>query len=547
MPGVPRTEAQLHEELSRLRQRVKDLEKDQSACRKTLEELEKEREFSRIVVDSLKDAIYVVSADDCTICYSNQVFLDVNGLEPDQVIGRPCYEVLCGRERVCESLDKGCASFEALGKGQPVVSDHSCLDQEGRKAYIECTMLPVLDKSGRLARVVHTERDVSKRRRTEEQLQEANRDLRRSNAFLRNLIMSSVDAVIAADMQGKILIFNRAAGQISGYSEEEALSELDIRDVYPGEGAREVMRKLRSRDYGGKGKLKSEEVEILRKDGDTVPISLSASIVYEDGQEEGTVGFFYDLREKRRMERELDKTRIQLLQAEKMASVGKLAAGVAHQLNNPLGGITLYAKLLLEEYEIEAGAKEDVERILDDAERCRVIVRELLQFARQTTKETRPFDINEALTRTLFLLQNQSLFQNIEIVTDLDPSLPKVPSDIQQLSQAFMNIILNAADAMQGKGRIQVRTGLNPARDGLVVEIADTGPGIPEEVLAHVFEPFFTTKEEGQGTGLGLSVVYGIIENHHGRIAARNRPEGGAAFVIELPLAPRSDRGLIGD
>ena len=260
-------------------------------------------------------------------------------------------------------------------------------------------------------------------------------------------------------------------------------------------------------------------------------IGLACGVLYSG------IGFFYDLRERREMERKLEKTRIQLLQAEKMASLGKLAAGVAHQLNNPLGGITLYAQLMMEEYPLEDGAKEDLKRIIDDAERCRNTVRELLEFARQTRQEIRLNNLNHAISQTLFLLENQSLFHNIEIVKSLDPDLPKVPSDVQQLNHVFMNIILNAAEAMDGTGQLCVET--LPSEDGFMVwvRISDTGPGIPGDVLPRVFEPFFSTKKEGKGTGLGLSLAYGIIENHNGRIWAESEPGKGATFTIQLPLS----------
>jgi two-component system NtrC family sensor kinase len=360
--------------------------------------------------------------------------------------------------------------------------------------------------------------------------------LRRSNAFLRNLILSALDGVIAADKTGKILIFNDAAAEISGYSVDEALNRLDIRDIYPGEDARQVMEKLRSEDHGGSGKLKSYQVNLLGKNGDTIPISLNAAIIYEDRHEVATIGFFRDLRETLRMKEALEKTQIQLLQSEKMASLGKLAAGVAHQLNNPLGGITLFTKLVMEEYEIEDKAREDLQRILKDAERCRDTVKELLEFARQTRQEMRPHDVNQALSRTLFLLENQAIFQNIEIEKDLAPALPPVPADIQQLNHMFMNIILNAVEAMEGRGSLRLRTALSRERNQVIIEISDTGPGIPEDVVPRIFEPFFTTKEEGKGTGLGLSLVYGIVEDHGGHITAESKVGEGTTFIIELPL-----------
>ncbi len=365
--------------------------------------------------------------------------------------------------------------------------------------------------------------------------------LRHSNAFLKNLILSSVDGVMAADCKGKILIFNDAASEITGYSSDEALDQLNIRDIYPAKVAYAVMQKLRSDDCGGRGKLQSYQVDVLGKDGQKIPISLNAAIVYEKGEEVASVGFFHDLRQTLQIQKELEQTQMQLLQAEKMASLGKLAAGVAHQINNPLGGIILYAGLMLEEYELKDEAREDLNRILRDAERCKDTVKELLEFARQTRYEMRPLDINKAIVRTLFLLENQTLFQNIKIERQLDEGIPPVNGDSQQLNHLFMNIILNAAQAMSGSGTLTVSTRRGANNKRAHIAIADTGPGIPPDVMPQIFDPFYTTKEEGEGTGIGLSLVYGIIENHGGSIKAVNREPNGACFFIELPLSTPPD------
>jgi len=367
--------------------------------------------------------------------------------------------------------------------------------------------------------------------------------LKRSNAFLRNLILSSVDGVIAADMKGKILIFNDAAAEISGYKVEEALVNITIRDVYPGDGAREIMKKLRSNEYGGKGKLKSYIVDVKGKNGNIIPISLNAAIVYEEEREVATIGFFHDMRETIKMKKELENAQIQILQSEKMASLGKLAAGVAHQLNNPLSSITLFTQLMLEEYKLEDGARNDLTRIYKESQRCRDTVKELLEFARQTRQEMRPHDINNAILRTMFLLENQTLFHNIEIEKELSSSLPEVYGDIQQLNHIFMNVILNAADAMEGNGKLTLKSYQSLHGDAIIIEISDTGPGIPQNILPHIFEPFFTTKEEGKGTGLGLSLVYSMVDNHRGRIYAKSRIGEGTTFVIELPAAKLDKEG----
>jgi two-component system, NtrC family, sensor kinase len=155
----------------------------------------------------------------------------------------------------------------------------------------------------------------------------------------------------------------------------------------------------------------------------------------------------------------------------------------------------------------------------------------------------RPHDLNNAILRTVFLLEHQTLFHNIEIEKELSPSLPEVYGDIQQLNHIFMNIILNAADAMEGKGTLTIKSYKSLHGDSIIIEISDTGPGIPQNILPRIFEPFFTTKEEGKGTGLGLSLVYSMVDNHKGRIYVKSWIGKGTTFVIELPTAKLNNEG----
>ena len=486
---------------------------------------ELEKELLTKAIDASRRKFFIVSPDYVLLAvndYTRQLAGD------EDVRGRHCYEVFYDRQVPCEEctvtrvMKTGKHSLTSVKKGVFEISNASCF-----YSY------PVFNGED-LEAVVTIDFDL-------DAVGEMLGRIDRSNAFLRNLILSSVDGVIAADMTGKIIVFNEAAAEITGYSVEEALNQLDIRDVYPGEGAREVMKKLRSDEYGGKGKVKSYEVKTQRKDGGLTPIRLNAAIVFEGDKEIASIGFFHDMTEELKMKANLEKTQTQLLQAEKMSSLGKLAAGVAHQLNNPLGGITLYAKLLLEDYDLSEEAVEDVNRIIRDAQRASETVKELLEFARQTRLKRVAVDVNQAVSRTLFLLENQALFHDIEIVKQFHETPLLISADIQQLNHVFMNIILNAAQAMEGKGRLEIHTGPDPSRNLVLLRISDTGPGIPEDVLPHVFEPFYTTKEEGKGTGLGLSLVYSIIDEHGGRILAGNRPGGGAVFTIELPV--KSEKG----
>ncbi len=487
---------------------------------------EKEIEYLLKAIDASQRTFLIVSPE-FEILAANQYTKEM--YETD-IIGKNCHQILYGFSTTCEF----CPALKVMETGESALRNKK--GETGDTYWQSCRYSYPIFSGDKIEALALLEFDRPSSEEMEEKLQ-------RTNAFLRNLILSSVDGVIASDMTGKILIFNKGASEISGYSTEDAINDLDIRDFYPDDGAREIMRKLRSEDYGGKGKLKSYMTSALGKNGVNPPICLNAAIVYEGKKEVASIGFFHDMREELKMKAKLERTHVQLLQAEKMSSLGKLSAGVAHQLNNPLGGITLFAKLILEEYELEQGIQDDINRILHDAQRCRDTVKELLEFARQTSHLVKLQDMNEAVSRTLFLLENQTLFQNIEIERNLDKDLPQVPVDTQQMNHVFMNIILNAAQAMDGDGKLAIKTSLCANKDHVCIAVSDTGPGIPEDVLPHIFEPFFTTKEEGKGTGLGLSMVYGIVENHGGSITAKSKINEGTTFVIELPLKTDENQG----
>jgi len=238
------------------------------------------------------------------------------------------------------------------------------------------------------------------------------------------------------------------------------------------------------------------------------------------------------------MERKLEETHLQLASSEKLASLGKLAAGVAHEINNPLGGILIYASLLIEDLPADDPRRHDLTRIVQEAGRCKEIVKSLLEFARQSEPMMESVDINRAITDGLFFLENQALFHNTQIVKNLDPALPFARGNGSQLKQVFMNILVNAAEAIHGSGTLTITTSFSAERKSITIEFADTGEGIPEENLSRIFDPFFTTKDVGKGTGLGLSTAYGIIEGHGSKIDVKSKIDEGTIFTIELDCYP---------
>jgi two-component system NtrC family sensor kinase len=232
--------------------------------------------------------------------------------------------------------------------------------------------------------------------------------------------------------------------------------------------------------------------------------------------------------------------RERLFQSEKMASVGQLVSGVAHELNNPLTGIMGFAQLLLARG-LDEDARHDAATIYGEAERASKIVQNLLSFARRRRPEKIDVDINALITRVLELREYELRVNDIDVRRDLDPHLPACHADPHQMQQVLLNVLTNAEQAIRtaaGRGSISIATAVTGGH--VRITVTDSGPGIATEHLRRVFDPFFTTKEVGEGTGLGLTISYGIIEEHGGRISAENRPGGGAMLTIELPIAERT-------
>ena len=241
-------------------------------------------------------------------------------------------------------------------------------------------------------------------------------------------------------------------------------------------------------------------------------------------------------------EDQTDRRRLQdqLIQSEKMSAIGQLIAGIAHDLNNPLASVIGFADFLLEGRDVPPPLVEPIRVIQQEAERAASIVRNLLNFARKQDHQRRPVDLAPLLTATLTLLRTQMVSRRVEVILDVEADLPAFDADAGQIQQVFVNLITNAAHAIESAGRAgRVVVRGRPWRDGVAIEVRDDGPGMPPAVAAQVFDPFFTTKPEGQGTGLGLSICQGIVKEHGGRIVLSTAPGQGAAFTVELPRSSR--------
>ena len=225
----------------------------------------------------------------------------------------------------------------------------------------------------------------------------------------------------------------------------------------------------------------------------------------------------------------------ELIRSEKLASLGELVAGIAHEINNPLTGILMFSSMLARDPRLDPALRSDLETIIRETQRCGNIVRELLNFSRESVPQKSVNNVNRVMEAALMLIEHQAFFHDIQVVKELDPELPDILIDPNQLQQVFINMLVNAGQAMPHGGTLTITTGSSEEEKSLFVRIQDTGMGIDRENLEKIFDPFFTTKGHN-GTGLGLSVSYGIIENHGGEIMVHSVVGEGTCFTIRLPM-----------
>lgn len=361
-------------------------------------------------------------------------------------------------------------------------------------------------------------------------VREANIELERAYAFRENIIENCPDALICIRKGGEIILFNSAAEKLLGYSKKDVVGKMNIVDLYPPGLARIIMKNLRSNDYGGKGLLQKTEMSIVHRSGLQIPVYISAALLYEGGQETGSVGIFTDLTEKKKMEN-------QLMRSRKLSSLGKLASGVAHEMNEPLSGILSRAGNLLRKYEADTETCSDLTAILRETNRLQGIVHNILDFSRETPPSMSNVVIQEILRRALEIVKLQARFDAIRLKAEFQTDLPTVWADANQIQRVFVNILMNAAEAINGPGALTIR--IRSAGRFVEIDFEDSGPGISEDTLESIFDPFFTTKQssQGSGVGMGLAVSYGIVKNHGGDILVTSQLNKGSTFTVRLPKA----------
>jgi two-component system sensor histidine kinase HydH len=349
------------------------------------------------------------------------------------------------------------------------------------------------------------------------------RTLKQTKDYTRQVIASMANGLVSIDSEGKIASYNQPALDLLGLTEAEAKGK-DLSTVidFRMSGIRKTITDFIS--------VLELEIQHKPKNGEIVPLSLSATPIRdESGRGQGAVIVLRDLSEIKKLEEKVRRS-------EKLAAIGKLAASVAHEIRNPLSSIRGFAQFLRHALKDKPQEREYAETVVTEVDRINQVVTDLLTFARPMMAELVPTDITDLIEHTLRLVEADARSGDVQIRTQIE-DVSKLPLDSNQMTQALLNLLLNAIQAVDSKGRIEIGADFIAEESCLVLWVEDNGPGIPADQKDKIFEPFFTTREKG--TGLGLAIVHKIVENHQGEIKVESPTAGsdrGCRFTLVIPI-----------
>jgi two-component system, NtrC family, sensor kinase len=358
----------------------------------------------------------------------------------------------------------------------------------------------------------------------------------------KNLIENAVEGIMAWDSTGTVTVFNKRMQAMLGYTQEETIGRMPFDRFFPLGAAEHFKRDMYAGKSGLTHTLLLPEADMLDKDGKLVPVQLSATVLFENSRESGIVVFARDLKDFREIEQAISDLP-KLLHQNKMVSLGRLAASVVHEINNPLSGILNYVRMMLKSLRRSAiPSPQEVEKfqryltlVEGEVGRCAAIVSNLLAFSRKSKMEYGAVNLPDLLQKCVLLSQHKLDMEHIRAEIQVDALVPEVLGDFNQIQQCVINLIFNAIDAMDKGGTLWLGCRHHASEDVVELYVRDNGCGIAKENLFNIFDPFFTTKEEGRGLGLGLSTVYKIIAQHKGTINVESQLGRGTVFTIRLP------------
>ncbi|MCK4417163.1 MAG: PAS domain S-box protein [Candidatus Latescibacteria bacterium] len=469
------------------------------------------------IISSIPSSILLIDRN-LRVVSANRNFLEKSKKSESVILGKTIDEIFPSVLLYYTQLgQKARGVFET---GQSVEGGEMTYRAPGLPARVYFYGLaPIKGENGSVENVMLLMDDITERIRLSE-------EIRRAERHLASVVESASDIVVSMGAKGNITTWNKAGETLLGFKSKEVVGK-QIATLCAGEAQGDMKSTIRKLVRGKS--IQNAEINLMTKSGNRLLISWSCSPMRDDtGKIVGIVGVGRDLSERRLLE-------AQLIQSAKMASLGVMAGGIAHEIRNPLAICSSAAQLLLEDSEDKEMRTECADKIYSNIHRASQVIENLLKFARASGEDLCPVGVNEALKETLSLIEHQIRLQQIELNTKFAKNLPALTGNKNLLQQVFLNMILNAYNAMPQGGKLTISTRLNPD-DQIEIRFVDTGCGIPKENLQKIFDPFFTTMPVGKGTGLGLWVSYGIVEQHGGSIHVESKVDVGTTFTVKLPL-----------
>lgn len=467
--------------------------------------------------ESLQEGIYITTPED-KILEVNPALVSMLGYQSkEELLSKKVTEVFVDEEQ------RNAVVRDINRSASPQGREITLRRKDGQTVYCLNTASAVRDANGRILRYQGALVDITERRAIEKQLHQ-------QQEFARRLIDSFPDLIFVVDPERRYTFVSPKFKEVLGYEATDIIGHTFGERTHLDD--RPAMIALFDDLIAGKQNFASIEVRVRHTQGEWRSLKCNFSPLFnEEGKIEGVVVSGRDVTEVKRLES-------QLIQAEKLAAMGQMLAGVAHELNNPLTAILGASELLRDRQGVDDNTKRQLEMTHRQARRAARIVQNLLEFSRPASPQKKPLDLNIVIDRTLQLHDHSLRRNNVEVDFQTQSGLPPIVGDANQLIQIFLNLISNAEHAIREvrqSGRIQIRLGRTGNR--VFATVQDDGVGISPEALPKIFDPFFTTKRPGGGTGLGLSICMSIVREHGGNIEAVSLPAGGAAFTVSLPIA----------
>lgn len=483
------------------------------------------KEFIENVLENIIESIVVTNLKGYLIFF-NRFSEEMFGYRAEEVLNR--HIVILGASEP--------DVLSTIRKGSPFRGEIELRTKGGRRfpAHVRC--VPLRDDHNKPIAMVGVARDLTE----EKEKQRIAQEVARLQHFNRNVIASLNDGILIMNLEGRVTFANQHLEKLLEFREGEVVGR-HYSEVLVEEGPALFPSLLQgwTETAGKAGRSKSFETSLVNRKGGKRLCWVSASPFIEGTSLTGVIATLTDISEIKRLKEEL-------FQSEKLSLIGTLASEVAHEINNPLGGLVISVQMLLRDLEHDdldwEVALEELREMENDARRCKRITQKLLDFSRRVPEERILCDPVQVIEESLFLVQRQTEVKNIDLIKDYQAEISPVRGNINSLQQVIINLVKNARDAMPEGGTITVSAVMQSLDDGngwILISVGDTGPGLTGAAAENAFAPFFTTKPGGKGTGLGLAVSKRIVEDHGGRISWENKEEGGALFHVLLPASEK--------